>query len=209
MAEPRVTLTRGDFLRSAFQIVDSEGLSALTMRALGERMGVDPTAVYRHFPSRERLIDAMLDAVVQQAAESPNSGDNPRDRVMSVAVNIRRAFRSHPHVTGALATATGDFPSGFMITRKMISALRDLGLRDENLVRMYQTFEGYILGSCVFDTGGYPETFVIRQARYRLIGESEFTEVAISAENVERVTEEAFIETIGILLDRCEHLVRH
>ncbi|MEY3566239.1 MAG: hypothetical protein RLZ19_253 [Actinomycetota bacterium] len=209
MAEPRVTLTRGDFLRSAFQIVDSEGLSALTMRALGDRMGVDPTAVYRHFPSRERLIDAMLDAVVQQAAESPNSGDNPRDRVMAVAVNIRRAFRSHPNVAGALATATGDFPSGFTITRKMISALRDLGLRDGNLVRMYQTFEGYILGSCVFDTGGYPETFVIRQARYRLIGESEFTEVAISAENVERVTEEAFIETIGILLDRCEHLVRH
>ena len=209
MAEPRVTLTRGDFLRSAFEIVDSEGLSALTMRALGERMGVDPTAVYRHFPSRERLIDAMLDAVVQQAAESPNSGDNPRDRVMSVAVNIRRAFRSHPHVAGALATATGDFPSGLTITRKMISALRDLGLRDENLVRMYQTFEGYILGSCVFDTGGHPETFAIRQARYRLIGEPEFTEVAFSAENVERVTEEAFIETIGILLDRCEHLVRH
>ncbi len=209
MAEPRVTLTRGDFLRSAFEIVDSEGLSALTMRALGERMGVDPTAVYRHFPSRERLIDAMLDAVVHQAAESPNSGDNPRDRVVSVAVNIRRAFRSHPHVAGALATATGDFPSGLTITRKMIAALRDLGLRDENLVRMYQTFEGYILGSCVFDTGGYPATFVIRQARYRLIGEPEFTEVAISAENVERVTEEAFIETIGILLDRCEHLVRH
>jgi AcrR family transcriptional regulator len=209
MAEPRVTLTRGDFLRSAFQIVDSAGLSALTMRALGDRMGVDPTAVYRHFPSRERLIDAMLDAVVQQAAESPNSGDNPRDRVMSVAVNIRRAFRSHPNVTGALATATGDFPSGFMITRMMISALRDLGLRDENLVRMYQTFEGYILGSCVFDTGGYPETFVIRQARYRLIGEPEFTEIATSPENVERVTENAYIDTINSLLDRCEHLVRH
>lgn len=209
MSEAKGSLTKESFVRAAFEIADDSGLGALTMRALGERMGVDPTAVYRHFPSRERLIDAMLDAVVQQAAESPNSGDNPRDRVVSVAVNIRRALRSHPHVAGALATATGDFPSGLTITRFMVSALRELGLRGEHLVRMYQTFEGYILGSCVFDTGGYPATFVIRQARYRLIGEPEFTEVAISAENVERVTEEAFIETIGILLDRCEHLVRH
>lgn len=209
MSESRTALSQAQFVQAATKIVDELGLNALTMRVLGDRLGVDATAVYRHFPSKERLVDAVLDAILGEAANTPPIGETPRARILSVAVNVRNALRAHPNVTGALATATGDFPSGLTITRKMISALQDLGLRDENLVRMYQTFEGYILGSCVFDTGGYPETFVIRQARYRLIGEPEFAEIATSPENVERVTEEAFIETIGILLDRCEHLVRH
>ena len=208
MVKTRGPLSRDDFLLAAFQIADSLGLSALTMRALGDQMGVDPTAIYRHFPSRESLIDAMLDRILAEAAREPDPLLSPRERIASVATNARRTFRAHPNVTGALAMATGDFPSGLTITRLMVSALRDMGLRGEDLVRMYQVFEGYILGSSVFDTGGYPETFVIRQMRYRLIGEPEFVEVATTAEDVERVTEAAFLETIDVLLDRCERLAR-
>lgn len=209
MSEPKGSLSKESFVRAAFEIADDSGLGALTMRALGERLGVDPTAVYRHFPSRERLIDAMLDHILADAARDAREDLGPRDRVIIVATNVRRAFRAHPNVTGAMAMATGDFPSGLTITRQMISALRQMGVRGEHLVRMYQTFEGYILGSSVFDTGGYPETFHIRQARYRFLGEPEFTEVANSADNVERVTEDAYLDAINILLDRCEHLARH
>ena len=201
--------TPADFVAAAFQIVDTDGLGALTMRALGDRMGVDPTAVYRHFPSKERLIDAMLDGIIGDAANVPSVGLSPRERIVSVAVNVRAALRRHPHLAPALAQATGDFPNGLKLSRLMIAGLRDLGLRGEDLVRMYQLFEGYVLGSSVFDTGGYPETFVIRQARYRFMGEPEFVEVAQSADNVERVTEAAFLEALNVLLDRCEHLVRH
>lgn len=209
MSEARATLTREDFLQAAFRLADANGLPALTMRALGDHLGVDPTAVYRHFPSRERLVDAMLDRILAEAALNPGPNLSPRERAVSIARNARQAFRAHPNIAGALASATGDFPSGLTITRLMVSALREMGLRGEHLVRMYQTFEGYILGSSVFDTGGYPETFQIRQARYRFLGEPEFTEVATSAENVERVTEDAYLDTIDILLDRCEHLAGH
>jgi hypothetical protein len=73
---------------------------------------------------------------------------------------------------------------------------------------MYQTFEGYILGSSVFDTGGYPETFAIRQARYRYLNEPEFDEVARSAADVERVTEAAYLDALRVLIARCEELAR-
>ena len=209
MTEPRTSLTQDDFVRVAFDIVDSDGLGALTMRALGDRLGVDATAAYRHFPSKERLIDAMLDAILGEAANTPPAGDTPRARILSVAVNVRTALRAHPNVAGSLANATGNFPSGLTLTRLLIKELRALGLSGENLVRMYQTFEGYILGSGVFDTGGYPETFQIRQARYRYLAAPEFDAVAESPEKVERVTEEAFLETINVLLDRCEHHAHH
>ena len=179
------------------------------MRALGDRLGVDATAIYRHFPSKERLVDAMLDAILGEAANTSPVGESPRARVLSVAVNVRNALRAHPNVAGSLAIATGDFPSGLTLSRLLISELRALGLTGDNLVRMYQTFEGYILGSSVFDTGGYPQTFQIRQARYRFLSEPEFDAVAVSPEKVEHATEEAFLETINVLLDRCEHLAHH
>jgi AcrR family transcriptional regulator len=188
------------------QLADEMGISALTMRALGEHLGVDPTAVYRHFPNKESLLDAMLDRILAEAVSIEPEGETSRERIISVAVNVRSAMRQHPNLAGAFASATGNFPHGLTITRRMIAELRGLGLSGEHLVRMYQTLEGYILGSSVFDTGGYPETFTIRQARYRYLNEPEFDQVARTAEDVERVTEEAFIHAITTLLDACEEL---
>ena len=209
MSETRGALSRDEYVRGAVEIVDELGLNALTMRALGDRLGVDATAIYRHFPSKERLVDAMLDAILGEAANTPPAGDTPRARILSVAANVRAALRAHPNVAGSLAIATGDFPSGLTLTRLLIGELRALGLSGEGLVRMYQSLEGYILGSSVFDTGGYPDTFVIRQARYRYLAEPEFDAVATSPANVERVTEDAFTETLNQLIDRCEHLAHH
>jgi len=207
MSEPR-THTPSDFVQAAFDIVDAQGLTSLTMRALGDRMGVDATAIYRHFPNKESLLDAMLDFILGEAANLEPTGATPRDRILSVAANVRAAMRRHPNLAGAFAQATGDFANGLTISRRMIAELRALGLTGEHLVRMYQSFEGYILGSSVFDTGGYPETFTIRQARYRYLNEPEFDEVARTAGDVERVTGEAYVLAISTLVDTCEELAK-
>ena len=208
MAEPKGPLSRDDYVKSAFEIVDERGLASLTMRSLGEHMGVDATAIYRHFPSKERLVDALLDKVIGEAASIQPTGSTARDRIISVALNLRTAFRRHPHLAGAMAQATGNFPNGLNLSRLMIAELRGVGLAGEDLVRMYQTFEGYVLGSSVFDTGGYPETFTIRQARYRYLAEPEFDAVAASPQDVERVTEAAYVDAMNVLLDHCEQLVK-
>ncbi len=171
-------------------------------------MGVDATAIYRHFPNKESLLDAMLDFILGEAANLEPTGDTPRERILSVAVNVRAAMRRHPNLAGAFALATGDFANGLTISRRMIAELRHLGLTGEDLVRMYQSFEGYILGSSVFDTGGYPDNYTIRQARYRYLNEPEFDEVARTAGDVERVTEEAFAHAISTLIDKCEELAK-
>jgi len=208
VSDPRPPLTSEGYLLAAMQLADEMGISALTMRALGEHLGVDPTAVYRHFPNKESLLDAMLDFILGEAANLEPTGATPRERILSVAVNVRAAMRRHPNLAGAFAQATGDFANGLTISRRMIAELRALGLTGEHLVRMYQSFEGYILGSSVFDTGGYPETFTIRQARYRYLNEPEFDEVARTAGDVERVTEEAYVLAISTLVDTCEELAK-
>ena len=46
-------------LEEAFELVDAEGIDALTMRALGARLGVAPMAIYNHFQDRDAIIDAL------------------------------------------------------------------------------------------------------------------------------------------------------
>jgi len=42
----------------ALELVDEEGLDALTMRALGRRLGVEGMALYTYFRSKDELLDA-------------------------------------------------------------------------------------------------------------------------------------------------------
>lgn len=207
MSEHRSTLSQDDYVRAAMELADEAGIDSLTMRALGERLGVDATAIYRHFPNKERLIDAILDRVLAQSATLPEDPGAPvRERVKAVALSVRASFQTHPHLAAAFANATGDFPSGLTLTTRLIGYLRDMGLHGENLVRCYQMFEGYILGANVFDSGGSPNTFVIRQARYRMFNLTDFDEVARSADEVERVTHAAYEQALDLFLDHCERL---
>jgi hypothetical protein len=81
-----------------------------------------------------------------------------------------------------------------------------MGLSGENLVLCYQMFEGYLMGNGIFDSGVAPDTYVIRQARYRSLNIPDFDEVARSSDTVQRVADEAFAAAINSLLDRCESL---
>ncbi|HET6450954.1 MAG TPA: TetR family transcriptional regulator, partial [Spirochaetia bacterium] len=60
-------LTRQRIVAAALQIVDAEGLAALSMRRLGASLGVDPMAVYYHLPNKAALYDAIVEAVMAEA----------------------------------------------------------------------------------------------------------------------------------------------
>lgn len=190
--------------------VDEKGLSALTMRALGEQMGVDPTAVYRHFPNKENLIDAMLSALLGNAhAQLVEDDRSPREQIFNTIMTIRSEFERHPNLIPAFATSMGNIPNGLLLSRAMIQQLRKLGLKGEPLVRSYQMLESYLSGGSVIDTGGAPQTFEIRQARYRLLNDPDFDDVARTPSEVERITREAFHTGVNVLIDYCESLAKN
>lgn len=199
---------KASYIETAIEFVDQHGINGLTMRALGDKMGVDPTAVYRHFPSKESLLDALLNHILEPIATIELTNESSRENILSVALAIRHSFRQHPNLAAVFASASGNFVNGLALSRKMITLLRDIGLDGEDLVRMYQTFEGYILGASVFDTGGDPDTWTVRQARYKYLDDPAFHVVAKKVREVERVTDEAFIGALNIFVDHCERLVK-
>jgi AcrR family transcriptional regulator len=65
--ERRPTLTRARVLQAAVDLADREGLEAVSMRRLGQELGVEAMSLYTHVRSKEDLLDGMADLVVGEA----------------------------------------------------------------------------------------------------------------------------------------------
>ena len=201
------SLNRSEYVRVAMEFVEEHGLAQLTMRALGKHLGVDPTAVYRHFPSKEAMIEAMLDQLMAQSASIEPAGDSPRDRILSTALDLRAIFHAHPQLSTAFATSSGAYPSGLTLTKRLITELRAIGLQNTDLVQMYQTIETFIMGSTNFDGGGSSSSFEQRAQRYRVINEPEFDAASSDSESVREISHHGYVVTLNLLIDESERIV--
>ena len=66
--EPRRSLSLDRIVNAAIEIADTEGLSALSMARLAERLGSAPMSLYRHVASKEELYDFMIDAAARESS---------------------------------------------------------------------------------------------------------------------------------------------
>ncbi len=104
--EPARTSGRGPKQRSsvdevvaaAVEIADTEGLEALTMRAVAARLGLTPMATYTYVPGKAELLDLMLDAVYREMNRAELTGLPWRERVSTVAAENRELLARHPWV---------------------------------------------------------------------------------------------------------------
>lgn len=205
MTPPKTPLSREQFVRVAIDFVEKHSMSEFTLRAIGQELGVNNTAIYRHFPSKESLLDAMLDWVLAEIAALPDPDDaSPRDCIVQILTNIRQAFQEHSHLSATYVSATGAFPSGLILTRRISAHLHSMGLRGDALVRTYQMLEGYTLGTSVFDAGGAPDTWTIRQERYRYVNSADFDEAARDPERVRKIANDGFFRAISLILNDAE-----
>ena len=65
----RVQLDRERIVAAALDFIDANGLPGLTMRRLGAQLGVEAMALYRYVPSKEELLDAVVESLVAQVRD--------------------------------------------------------------------------------------------------------------------------------------------
>ena len=75
IAERRAPLTKERVLRAAVELADRGGIEALSMRKLGQELGVEAMALYRHVRNKDDILDGAIDAVVGEI-ELPGPGDD-------------------------------------------------------------------------------------------------------------------------------------
>src|SRR5258707_11620632 len=102
----RGSLTPEAIVAESLRLLDTEGLDGFSMPKLGRALGADPTAVYRHFASKDDLVLAIADQLIEDAM----SGLAPHacwvDTVTDIVRRIRRTYCDHPAAASLAACRT-------------------------------------------------------------------------------------------------------
>lgn len=92
-------LTRAKLVQAAYQIVLSEGINQLTLEAVAYAAGVSKGGLLYHFPSKEALIEGMLDQYLdrfEQRLQSKQQDENSLQKLAWVRAYIRATFEPDP-----------------------------------------------------------------------------------------------------------------
>lgn len=75
--EPRIPLSRDRVLHAAVEVADQEGIEALTMRRLAEKLGVEAMSLYYHVENKDALLGGVCEVIVAEVNEAASEVDAP------------------------------------------------------------------------------------------------------------------------------------
>ncbi|WP_433435504.1 TetR/AcrR family transcriptional regulator C-terminal domain-containing protein [Nonomuraea sp. CA-141351] len=141
---------RAQVLQAAIELLDEVGLDGLTMRLLASRLGVRASALYRHYPSKQALLDAMVAYLATPPADAaPPPGGAWDEQLRDVATGMREIMLAHRD--GARLIASFHHPGGDAIAtfHGLIAALAAGGVPSETAVLAVDTVLAYVNGFTV------------------------------------------------------------
>jgi AcrR family transcriptional regulator len=105
--EPRTPLSRERVLRAALAIADESAIGSLTMRKLGEALGVEAMSLYNHVANKDELLDRMVDLVFGEIElPSRSRGTDWKVAMRERAVSARKALSRHRWAVALMSSRT-------------------------------------------------------------------------------------------------------
>lgn len=140
---PRPAYSRAQITEAAIRIADAEGLEAASMRRIAAELGTGAMSLYRYVPSRDDLIELMVDHVLLETdiPERP-SGDWRADLTL-IAENTRAVWRGHPWLVGLHRPRAAFGPNRLRLTEFAFGAL-DVGIPIDDMVALLEMLNGYV-----------------------------------------------------------------
>lgn len=142
----RRTLTRERVVAEALTVIGSDGINALSMRALAARLGVVPGALYRHIRNKEQLHDLVLDGVLAEVDYEVDPSLAWGERVKVLAHRLRTVLENHPGIAGLLKTRDPLGPHSLALAEAFLAPLQLAGLPERVTGLAFSLVYDYTLG---------------------------------------------------------------
>jgi len=124
--ETRTPLSRERVLRAAVELADRGGVEALSMRKLGQELGVDAMALYRHVRGKDDLLDGVVEQVVGEI-QRPIVADDWKAGLRGQAMAARAVMLRHPWARRVLEERGTSGPAALAHIEAVLATLRDAG----------------------------------------------------------------------------------
>lgn len=149
--DSRKRLSRDVVLQTALDLVDAEGLEALSMRRLGQALDRDPMGLYRYAANRADLLDGITELVLNELAIFPEDPDW-QAQLRRIAHDLRLLALRHPNVvpllvTRPLSTPLGLRPLGTLRPlEQILGLLIEAGFAPKDALHVYRAYYGFLYG---------------------------------------------------------------
>jgi AcrR family transcriptional regulator len=149
---PRTPLSRERVLRAAITLADQGGIESLTMRRLGQKLGVEAMSLYKHVSNKDDVLDGIVDLVLGDI-EVPPSGTPWREAMRARAVSAHEVLLAHPW---AALQIMSRFNIGLGMTRYLdatLGRLREGGFSIKGALDAWHTLDSHIYGFTLQELG--------------------------------------------------------
>jgi TetR/AcrR family tetracycline transcriptional repressor len=201
-------LTRDLIVSAAIDVIDRHGYEQFSVRKLGEALDADPTAIYRHFRSRDELLRAMGDRCLVGVVDGLPVA-SWRDCIRELCIRIRAANLARPALATLVRGAPPRHDNELRITETILARLGEVGLGAEAAALAYHALIELTIGSAAIDSTMASETATGRariyddwRAHYATLDATTFPHsVALAASLYPGTADDRFAYALDRLLD--------
>jgi AcrR family transcriptional regulator len=163
----RGRLSRERIVAAAIGLADAEGIGAVSMRRLGQELGVDPMSLYRHVGGKDELLGAMTDAVVARIEPVTDAG-GWQASARATMLAARATMLRHPWTAEVIKARPEPTPAELRHLDTLLGILRDGGFGIELTHHAIHVLGSRVLGfsqDLYDDSGDTPPEDVAALAR--------------------------------------------
>ncbi|SDJ64436.1 TetR/AcrR family transcriptional regulator [Nonomuraea jiangxiensis] len=142
---PELSVDR--IVRAAIEVADAEGLAALSMRRVAERLGVGTMSLYTYVPGKPELLDVMLDTVYGETARPQDVPGGWRARLEQIARENWALYRRHPWLLQVAASRPVLGPNFTAKYDYELRAVDGIGLSDVEMDSVITLVGGFVHGA--------------------------------------------------------------
>ena len=160
-------LSRERIVEAAAALVAEHGADALSARRVGDALGCDPSALYRHYANMDDLQREVADHFLADVRVAARRGEAWGAAVRRICLELRAAQLRRPRLAALVRTAPTRLANELRITEALLRELRRGGFAPAVATAAYHSLIELTVGAAAIDSGLAAETPASRRATYR------------------------------------------
>jgi AcrR family transcriptional regulator len=177
--KPVANLSHDEICTAALRLIDREGLDAFSTRKLGRALGCEAMAIYWYYPSKDALLDAVVDKLTENLTQTLGRDVDWICLLRDVAHAYRQIAHDHPRAFPLLAMRRFASEKTYAFMERLFVLAREQHIDDKVAARFYRVVSSYCSGFALNELatrGAAPHTAALRKRFTRVTEVSKWLE---------------------------------
>jgi AcrR family transcriptional regulator len=149
----RDPITREAIVKTAIELLDRDGLDALSMRRLADELGTGAASLYWHVGSKDALLDLVLDEVIGELRVPEPEPERWADQLKEIAHDMRATILRHRDIVRISIGRIPMGPNALRYSERILAVLRAGGVPDDLAVLGHHLLFSIVNGFTIDESG--------------------------------------------------------